>query len=148
MTGLVREARQTDIDEMVADGLREADLLEIKASGYNARQSLDRGLRCSYPCLAVEVDGRCCGMFGVVADGRYRGAGNIWFLGTDRILKVKMQFLRESRKWLDEITKDYRSVSNYIHQDNTLHIKWLKWLGFSFFKKVGPFIEFGRITNV
>jgi hypothetical protein len=85
-------------------------------------------------------------MFGVVPDGRYPGAGNIWFLGTDRILKVKIQFLRESEKWLTEILKNYKSVSNYIHQDNTLHIKWLKWLGFSFFKKVGPFIEFGRIN--
>ena len=148
MRGLVREAQQTDIDEMLDDGLRPADLLEIESSGYSPRQSLERGLRCSLPCLAVEVDGKCCGMFGVVADTRYELAGNIWFLGTDRIQKVKIQFLRESERWLEEITKNYRSVSNYIHQDNTLHIKWLKWLGFSFFKKVGPFIEFGRIINV
>jgi|DEB0MinimDraft_3_1074331.scaffolds.fasta_scaffold36256_2 hypothetical protein len=148
MRGLVREAKQTDIDEMLDDGLRPADLLEIKSTGYSPRQSLERGLRRSLPCLAVEVDGKCCGMFGVVADIRYELAGNIWFLGTDRIQKVKIQFLRESERWLEEITKNYRSVSNYIHQDNTLHIKWLKWLGFSFFKKVGPFIEFGRITNV
>jgi hypothetical protein len=146
MRGLVREAKQTDIDEMLDDGLRPADLLEIKSTGYSPRQSLERGLRRSLPCLAVEVDGKCCGMFGVVADIRYELAGNIWFLGTDRIQKVKIQFLRESERWLEEITKNYRSVSNYIHQDNTLHIKWLKWLGFSFFKKVGPFIEFGRIN--
>jgi hypothetical protein len=148
MRGLVREAKQTDIDEMLDDGLRPADLLEIEQAGYTPRRSLEQGFRCSLPCLSVEVEDRCCGMFGVVSDGRYERAGNIWFLGTPRIEKVKVQFLRESEKWLEEITRNYRSVSNYIHQDNTLHIKWLKWLGFSFFKKVGPFIEFGRITNV
>ena len=146
MKGVVREAKPSDVDEMLADGLRPADLLEIEASNYGPKQSLERGLRMSLPCLSVEVDGSCCGMFGVVPDGRYPGAGNIWFLGTDRILKVKIQFLRESEKWLTEILNNYKSVSNYIHQDNTLHIKWLKWLGFSFFKKVGPFIEFGRIN--
>jgi hypothetical protein len=148
MRGLVRESKQTDIDEMLGDGLRPADLLEIEQAGYSPRQSLERGFRRSLPCLSVEVEDRCCGMFGVVSDSRYDRAGNIWFLGTPGIEKVKVQFLRESEKWLEEITRNYRSVSNYIHQDNTLHIKWLKWLGFSFFNKVGPFIEFGRITNV
>lgn len=146
MTGVVVTADYEHIEQMLAEGLRSADLLEIGACGHSPRHSLEKGLRSSLPCLAVVNQGKCCGMFGVVPDSRYEGSGAIWFLGTDRILEMKTQFLRESKEWLTEITKNYRAVSNFIHEDNALHIKWLKWLGFAFFRKVGHFIEFGRLV--
>lgn len=146
MTVAVVSASQEHIEQMLTDGLRSADILEITTNGHSPRYSLERGLRSSYPCLAVVSGDHCCGMFGVAPDSRYEGSGIIWFLGTDRILEIKTQFLKESKKWFTEVTKNYRSVSNCIHEDNGTHMKWLQWLDFSFFRKVGHFIEFGRLV--
>lgn len=146
MTVAVVSARQEHIEQMLAEGLRSADLLEIETNGHSPRYSLEKGLRSSSPCLSVVSGGQCCGMFGVVPDYRYEGSGIIWFLGTDCILEMKTQFLRESKDWLATVTKNYHAVGNFIHEDNGVHIKWLKWLGFSFFRKVGNFIEFGRLV--
>jgi hypothetical protein len=63
-----------------------------------------------------------------------------------------MTLLRECNHWIRKVTEGYDVVYNNIDKRNTLHIKWLKWLEFSFIKEMPqyghekrPFLEFVRI---
>ena len=63
----------------------------------------------------------------------------------DEIKDINRQFLRESRTWLERIGSQYELLTNVVHEDNHLHHKWLRFLGFTFIRREKPFIEFARI---
>ena len=46
-----------------------------------------------------------------------------------------MTFLRHRRDVTDVLTKDYKILFNYVDAQNELHIKWLKWLDFTFINR-------------
>lgn len=142
--GRVRFSVPEDVNRLLEIGLREADLMELKALGVTPRESLIRGYEISAPCLTVTVDGLPAAMFGVSPDPNNPMAGFVWLLGTDDLMKVSRQFLRESVKWLDLLGERFHVLANAVHQDNTIHIRWLRWIGFSFLGRRGQFIEFAR----
>lgn len=142
----VRGSRPSDIDYMMSKGLRDQDAKELEALGVDPRPSLEHGLKHSTECLTVVVDSSPCAMFGVVPhEGRF---GIIWLLGTDDLFKVSRRFLRESKHWLEHITKNYDLVGNVVHRGNTVSIRWLSWLGFTFLAEAKDLIEFARIKHV
>ncbi len=78
--------------------------------------------------------------------------GYVWMVATDRLVKYQREFIRESRKWLDEAHEEYPMLGNFVDARNTLHIRWLDWMGFHFinrFEEWGferrPFLQFVRI---
>ncbi len=145
MIGHVRSSHQGDIEKILEIGLREGDLKELHALRITARGALEHGLQHSQPeCLTIVNDSLPVGMFGV-APSHGGKAGAVWLLGTPGILGISRQFLKESRYWLDHITQGYHMVGNIVHKDNNISIRWLKWLGFTFLRRVGDFIEFARI---
>ena len=147
MEGNVRASVQKDIDLIVEAGLREQDQVELNAMDADVRSALEHGIAHSSPsCLTVTVNSLPAAMFGVVPV--QPRCGLVWLLGTDDILKVSTQFLRESKSWLGHISKEYDLVGNVVHESNSVSIRWLKWLGFTFLGKQGPFIEFVRTNNV
>lgn len=58
--------------------------------------------------------------------------GIVWMLATENIGKDRIQFLKESRKTIQEWEKQYRTLCNIIYKGNSSAISWLKWLGFQF----------------
>lgn len=143
MSGYVRTSHAGDIDEILEVGLRDQDVQELRALKITPRAALEHGLEYSEPeCMTVVVDDKAVAMFGVAPQDNH---GIIWLLGTPGLLKISRQFLRESRYWLDQVTMGYDLVGNIVHKDNTISIRWLKWLGFTFLRRVGDFIEFARI---
>ena len=134
--------------ESLAGQLRPADLKELQAHKVTPEVALRVGYEASTPCYTVEHEGEAIAMFGVspLTVGVPEGAGAVWLLGSDRIKDIRTRFLRESRKWLEEISKPYDLLANAVHDENELHIRWLKFLGFTFVRKVSPFIEFARIS--
>lgn len=126
--------------------MRAADLVELKAHGVTAKQALELGLHLSRPCYAIEYQGRCIAMFGVNPDPLDPTIGLVWLLGSDAIADIKGQFLRQSREWLGRISKPYELLTNVVHEDNHLHHRWLRFLGFAFIRREKPFIEFARIA--
>lgn len=77
----------------------------------------------------------------------------IWMVATDDLLDHQIEFLKYSRPFIEEITAPYDLVFNWVHAENDVHLKWLKWCGFTFIKyheRFGvegvPFYTFVRIT--
>ena len=123
----------------LSKNLRNDDLMELKAGGRDP-------LRCLIECYETSDrpftgiwDGIPCTMFGmvrikqrfIVQDRLFsKGIGAPWLLGTEAITDARWQFVRESKKWLSVIESDYDFLWNHVHSKNTVHIRWLKWLGF------------------
>ena len=140
----------------IAKSIREADLLEILAAGSNSPyDSLWDGHRMSNPGYTFIVDNKPVCMFGVVPFEDNPRWGTIWMLGTDDITdKYSFQFLRWSKRFLPTLMEPYEMVCNIVDARNTVHIRWIKWMGFKFIRQVvfGPenrlFWEFAEVNHV
>ena len=158
----VRPSIPTDCVE-IARNLRESDLAEIIAGGHHDP------LLCLMDCyertekpMTGTWDGVPICIFGVSRirhrffddQGKWcpRGMGAPWLLGTDGIGMARWAFLKHSRGWLEEISSDYDLLWNRVHSRNSVHIRWLKWLGFHFGgESVYPsgevFLDFSKVID-
>ena len=141
-----RLSRHEDCNYL-ADRLRYEDKREIlDATGLTPYGGLIKSYVSSEVCFTiVDKDDVPVGMFGVSK----RGA--IWLLASEEIFRIRFSFLRESRKVVDFLNKQYPTLWNFVDSRNELHIRWLKWCGFKFLRKIKygvsqkPFYEFIRI---
>ena len=133
--------------EYLAPRLRTEDKREIlDGAGQTPYQALLKGYVSSEICLTiVDTENIPVGMFGV-GEG-----GLIWLLATPEIKRIRFSFLRESRQVVELLNKKYRLLWNYVDCRNELHLRWLKWCGFKFLRKLNygvnqkPFYEFIKI---
>ncbi len=141
-----------DIDHL-APKLRKADKQECLAyTGQMPLSILHTALLHGDITLTLRTpEGKRIGICGV-APSPFEKAGVIWMCATDAIMKHQMAFLRRSKSALDYLGADYDILHNCVDARNTVHIRWLKWMGFHFIKKheaygveQRPFYEFIRI---
>jgi len=141
----------------VANNMREADRMEIAATGtYDPHVALQTGYENSKPNgYTLVVDDLPVCMFGVGPMSENPEWGQIWLLGTDDITdNCSFHFLRWSKRFLPTLMEPYEMVCNIVDARNTVHIKWIKWLGFKFLRPItfGPekrtFWEFAEVNNV
>lgn len=109
--------------------LREADRMEVEALGFTPFSALMQGHLGDH-CWTVEFNGEPVCMYGV-------NKGLVWLLGSDRLLENKTRFARQSLIERDRLLSMYPVLTNIVHLNNTIHVRWLKWLG----------AEFGQIHN-
>lgn len=149
-----RLAEPDDVPVLAAT-LRDADRDEVlAASGRTPLEALTDGLRWSSPAYTlVDGEGTPIAMLGVVPLDDL--AGSVWLLGTDGIQKESIRFLRGSRLGLQKLHEVRPVLTNAVDARNTLHIRWLQWLGFTFLAEVRgagpgglPFYEFVRVSHV
>jgi len=126
----------------VASNLRQDDLREC-VEGHGIQPTIDiplaslRGFCRSF----TMPNGETAGMVGIIDD-------KIWMLCTPAIHKYPITFARESKKFIDSRTEPY--LWNVVDKRNTVHIKLLKFLGFTFHEELPfgpnnlPFIRFDR----
>jgi hypothetical protein len=107
--------------------LRKPDQNELELFGIPPEKALQDGLVHSLQPLTVIAQGSPAAMFGVVP-GEDRGT--IWLLGTDDIVSIKTPFLKQSDMWLSHVMRPFKVVGNWVDSRNTVHRKWLSWLGF------------------
>ena len=141
--------RQSIYDDCIylAPLLRFADKREILDSvGLNPYQAIRQGFVLSEICLTiVDTKDVPVGIFGVGSDGA------IWLLATPEIKRIRFSFLRESRKVVNLLNHKYKLLWNYVDCRNELHLRWLKWCGFKFLRKINygvnqkPFYEFIKL---
>jgi hypothetical protein len=116
----------------IAERMREADRLEVyAASGKAPEEALAFSLRKSSIARTWVIDGRPEMMFGVGDLNVLAGVGAPWLLGTDAVLAHQMEFLRQSRKWRNQLLRRYSTLNNFVDVRNDVSVRWLRWLGFN-----------------
>lgn len=151
--GYVRAYQESDA-EIVAANLRSADRMEIAAhSGLKPVRAIRRSVRGSEVAVTIcsgDTPTKLAAIFGCTADGC------IWLLGTDVLTlpPLRKQFLKECRRYVDVLQDHYPLLHNVIDERNTVHIRWLRWMGFTFIRRLPqfgvenrPFMEFVRIKQ-
>lgn len=135
--------------------MREADVIEVWLSSHKTpHQAVKEGFEMSVQAWTIIEDGAPIGMFGVSSVAVLGNMGIPWLLGTDAMLTIKKQFVRESMKYLNELHKLYPRLVNFVHAENVASLRWLMWLGFDFEGpiKAGPddaeFFKFERVSHV
>lgn len=137
----VRKAAISDATS-VGPNLRAADRNELAALTKQSPVSvIEDGINDSPNSYTVCLrDGDTpCAVFGVNESGD-TDIGVVWCLGTDDLFRIALKFLRNSKWWVNELHKKHKVLFNVIDSRQTVYIKWLKWLGFTFvrtFEKYG-----------
>lgn len=150
--GYVRAYTPGDAQEL-APLLRAADLRELRASTDRpVVEVLEEGAELSVPsCTILDDSGTVAGMFGVVP---YYDFGKVWLLGSDALVRppLSRQFMKECKTWLAAMETKYPALGNVIDARNTVHVKWLRWMGFTFIRTIPdygvekrPFLEFIKL---
>ena len=144
--------RPSELDDCsyLAKHIRKADLREITdTAGHSPLEAFVAGYNASLRPLTIMGDVPV-GMAGAVPVGPSEGV--VWMLGTEGIKADRVSFIRQSRGVLNEVCEPFDWVSNCVDKRNTLHLKWLSWLGFSFLREVENFginkitvYEFARV---
>lgn len=149
----VRPSRESDA-AFLAPRLRQADLMELEAAGHTDPLAV---LKLSYtlsrPCYSVVNDqDEAVTMFGVAPDLFRPTLGYIWLLGSEDIGRNRVRFLRHTQEWVERMQSQFLVLTNRVDARNEVHIRWLRWCGFTFINKVPgagpdhlPFYEFVRI---
>ncbi|MCA0324045.1 MAG: hypothetical protein LCH89_00355 [Proteobacteria bacterium] len=111
--------------------MRDADLRELALGSHSGPyDALMRGLVYSAEARAVvTAEGEVAAIYGVVPQGH--GRGSPWLLGADCIQDIAVPFLRGSRSVVAEMHLKYPLLHHQVWEGNTLHVRWLRWLGFT-----------------
>ena len=149
--GYLRKSKLSDLN-YVCQNMRQMDRLE---GLYQTGQDPEDALRLSFlfgkTILTIAGDeDQPMGLCGVCHDGC------IWMLATDELFnnkKYRIQLIRQGRKWVDGLLKNYNLLYNMVYAENDSAIKWLRSLGFTFInyhaeygEHSKPFYEFMRIA--
>lgn len=116
----------------IAARMRKADAEEVWASSRSSPvQALMLSLNQSAQAWTGMVDGQPEVMFGVADLNVLTATGAPWLLGTNAVLDHYREFLRQSVWWRERLLERYDVLKNFVHDDNVVSKRWLKWLGFT-----------------
>lgn len=121
----------------VAQNLREADRREacrITNSDNAVRAVRDSVANSRFTLVGLESGTTPVAIAGVSHSDAYPHAGIPWLVGTDRISKKPVQFLRKARSVLAQMFEisGYEIFYNVVDAENDVHQQWLRWVGASF----------------
>lgn len=104
-------------------------------------------------CIALcTPDGAVHGFLGCSGLSGAPEVGQVWLVLSDEVFKRQHAFLRRSPLMVEALHTKWPLLTNLADERNTVHLKWLRWLGFKFLRRVHlgpqalPFIEFARIA--
>lgn len=118
--------------QYVAEHMRDIDVLECKElSGRSPVEALVEGVKISDFSSVVVINGRPCAVIGLTVISYLTGTGVPWMLATYDAVENRRLFVRHSSAGLAEMMTTCPNLVNYVHEDNTIAIRWLKWMGFS-----------------
>lgn len=112
--------------EDLIENMREIDKLEVSCFGHSPRQAVERSISESDVSLTVlSKKGKVMAIFGAGVTEE----PHIWLLGTKELDKNPLTLLRHCHKWITSFVEVYGEVSNWIHADNLVCLRWLQWCG-------------------
>jgi hypothetical protein len=109
----------------IADNMRELDRKECGYMHHDPQNAIFESVYMSDMDMIwlIEVERIPAGCFGC-------GMGIPWLLGTDNMSRIKIQFMKESREYVDRMKDRYSVLCNWVWEKNIPSVKWLEWLGF------------------
>lgn len=132
-------SKETDPDDILilAREMREEDRRELAdGSGQTPIEALQEGYVNSPKILSIfDDDGGLVFICGVAPSKLDPLIGHPWLLATNRLDTIKKSFLKHSKEYLRFLGEGYPVLMNVCDSRNETHVKWLKWLGFSFIKR-------------
>ena len=155
---MIVEARRSILPDIapIAASMRPEDRAEVlAASGDTPINALRYGYLYCDECFTVvaQESREPVAMFGYKVVEKDVGAV-VWLLASTRLLDYRWSFLRQSRQWMDYFQTKVPLLYNAVDQRNTVHIRWLDWLGFQFIRTIPeygtmklPFVEFARMRH-
>lgn len=131
-----RKATVRDALNVVAN-IRPEDKQEIEGLGHNPL-ALVWCVENSSDAVAFFTEGGAIGgVAGIVPDPR-PGIGQVWMICTPSLEKNPHTFVRQARKWLAGVGKDYQMLWNQMDARNDVHHKLVRLLGFKMLRLVYP----------
>lgn len=115
----------------LADNLREADRIELWASGHDdALQVLRDGVKRSTHCSIACADGVPGAIIGLSPINLISGVAAPWMLGTEAIMDNRRALMSYTPDYIRIMLKAYPHLVNYVHAPNTKAVRWLRHIGF------------------
>lgn len=128
--GVIRPATYEDCLAL-APNLRQEDKDEVwESHGHLPEEALIISFEASPNAQVGTINGEIVCMFGVTPVGE-PGQGCPWMLASDLIKDVAMEFLKRDKEILSGMSAGYNFLFNYVWSKNPMHMRWLKWLGFT-----------------
>jgi len=119
----------------MAPNLRQDDLNELQAHGYtDPLIPLLMGLHGEVQECVIDEAGEPVVAWGI-GKSHMEGVGFVWLMATNEIETHKTEFIRRCRGLLPGAFEKFHTLTNFVDVRNTLHIRWLRWMGFTFFPK-------------
>jgi RimJ/RimL family protein N-acetyltransferase len=121
----------------VAADMRAADRREVWASHrHTSEEALRASLDMSELAWTCLVEGVPAFMWGAGRKGSLLSfTGAPWLLGTDLFFKASRglhrEFLRQCPAYVERMQERFPRLENFVHAENSLSIRWLKWCGFT-----------------
>lgn len=139
----------------VGSRLRAADLAEVRSRGSDPVEAVIKGYVYGDRCVTILAGGEPICVYGAVSTGQSPKSASVWMLGTDGVYANRRDFIKDSRERVHDLIRDYELVWNYVDSRNHLHVRWLRWLGFTFIRSTTelsvdgtPYYEFAKLTHV
>ena len=121
----------------IAADMREADRREVWASHrHTPEEALTYALKRSELAWTCTISGTPAFMWGVARQGSMISVtGAPWLLGTNLFFeaqrKLHREFLRQCPDYVNRMMERFPHLENFVHAENRLSQRWLKWCGFT-----------------
>lgn len=129
--------------EAILDDIRPEDYREWYAgTGKPFMESLESVFADEnhYAKVALGPDGKGLIFWGV--DNSRKTCGNVWMFATTSAAKMQIALHKALLPHLEEMQERWGLLRALADSRNTLHHRWLKWLGFKFVNEL-PYNPFG-----
>lgn len=154
MTLSFRKARLADAPDL-APRLRSMDMRELRAAcpEGDVVDLLSNDIAKSDFSWAAAVNGECHALFGVAPFPGRAEVGVPWFLSSELAVQFRREWLGLAPQYLSAMHRLYPTLTNGVHQENSIAIRWLKRMGFKFTNaplsiRGEPFLMFTRTLYV
>lgn len=118
----------------LADKLRAQDREELDAAGHpDHRRIIAESVAMSDWAKTALVDGEIACIFGVARSGSLLTPFGVpWMLGTDLVPRHRRVLARLAPVYIRTMLRTYPHLRNTVHARNTIAVRWLKRVGFTF----------------
>jgi hypothetical protein len=120
-------------------------LREVEAKAFKNKEAIkliERAFDESRSVYAGLIDDRIVGVWGIKAGTLLSRSAMIWLLTTKLIEEHPLVFVRHSQIELKKLEEEFSIVWGYVWANYSLSVKWLHWLGFTFYSTDTPGVHY------